>query len=67
MKLKVIKGKNGCQEIDVDMEDVYGTTADKQLRLLFVKGDKYRLTLNSYKVLVKELQRQTWLNKCFIY
>lgn len=67
MKVKVIKGGNGCQEIDIDMEDVNGMTSDRELRLLFVKNRKYRLTLESHKELAKTLRSQMWLNKCLIY
>lgn len=67
MKLEIIKGKNGCTEIEVNTEDINGISGDKQLRLLFVKNKKYRLTLKSYKQLEKMLRNQMWLDKVFIY
>ena len=52
MKISVIKGKNGCSEMDLDViNDEYTITEDKGLRLLCVNKKKYRLTLKSFKEL----------------
>lgn len=67
MKLEIIKGRNGLQEIEVNVDDINGVTSNKQLRLLFLRGNKYRLTLNSHKMLTKELQKQKWSNKVSVY
>ena len=67
MKLNIIKGRNGCQEIEVNIEDINGITSDRELRMLFIKNKRYRLTLRSYNELADVLRSPKWLNKCFIY
>ena len=58
MKLNVIEGKNGCREIEVDIDNIDGITKNKEFRTLYINKKKYRLTLNSYKELVKTLKNQ---------
>lgn len=67
MKLEIIKGRNGCQEIDIDIENINGVTSDRELRILFIKNKRYRLTLKSYNKLASALKSQKWINKCLIY
>lgn len=58
MKLNIIEGRNGCQEIEINLDDIDGITKNKEFRTLYINKKKYRLTLNSYKGLVEELKRQ---------
>lgn len=58
MKLNIIKGENGCREIDVDIDSIDGITKNKELRTLYINKKKYRLTLASYKELISTLKRQ---------
>ena len=58
MKLNIIKGENGCREIDVDIDSIDGITKNKELRTLYINKKKYRLTLASYKELINTLKRQ---------
>lgn len=52
MKINIIKGKNGCSEINLDIiNDEYAITENKGLRLLCINKKKYRLTLKSFKEL----------------
>ena len=67
MKLEIIKGRNGCQEIDIDIENINGVTSDRELRILFFKNKRYRLTLKSYNKLVNILRSPKWINKCLMY
>ena len=66
MKIQIIKGRNGCQEIEVNIEEINGVTSDRDLRSIFLKGNRYKLTLNSHKKIIKELEKQKWLNKSLV-
>ena len=66
MKIQIIKGTNGCQEIEVNIDEINGVTSDRDIRMIFLKGNKYRLTVNSHKMLIKELKQQQWLNKSLV-
>lgn len=63
MKLNVIEGRNGCQEIEIDIDNIDGITKNKELRTLYINKKKYRLTLNTYKELVDTLKRQMKYHK----
>ena len=63
MKLNIIKGENGCREIDVDIDSIDGITKNKELRTLYINKKKYRLTLSSYKELISTLKRQMKYHK----
>lgn len=63
MKLNIIKGENGCREIDVDIDSIDGITKNKELRTLYINKKKYRLTLASYKELISTLKRQMKYHK----
>ena len=63
MKLNIIKGENGCREIDIDIDSIDGITKNKELRTLYINKKKYRLTLASYKELISTLKRQMKYHK----
>jgi hypothetical protein len=63
MKLNIIKGENGCREIDVDIDSIDGIAKNKELRTLYINKKKYRLTLASYKELISTLKRQMKYHK----
>lgn len=54
MKISVIEGKRGYEEIELDpINDEYAITEDRELRLIFLNKKEHRLTLSSYKNLCK--------------
>lgn len=66
MKLNIIEGKKGCQEIEVELDynNIDGITGSKDFRTIYLSNKKkYRLTLNSYKELVKELKSKSLYKK----
>ena len=63
MKLNIIKGENGCREIDVDIDSIDGIAKNKELRTLYINKKKYRLTLASYEELISTLKRQMKYHK----
>ena len=63
MKLNIIKGENGCREIDIDIDSIDGITKNKELRTLYINKKKYRLTMASYKELINTLKRQMKYHK----
>lgn len=63
MKLNIIEGRNGCKEIEIDIDNIDGITKNKEFRTLYINKKKYRLTLNSYKELVDTLKRKMKYHK----
>lgn len=66
MKVNVIKGENGCSELEIDLEDINGVTANKDIRNLYINKEKYRLTLKSHKMLLNKLRSNFNYSKCII-
>lgn len=55
MKIFIIRGRKGCEEMDLDVvNDEYAISEDKELRLLCLNKKKHRLTLKSFKELRKK-------------
>lgn len=64
MKLNIIKGKNGCKEIEIEIDynNIDGLTSNKEARTIYISNkERYRLTLSSYKELIKELKENHFI------
>ena len=66
MKVNIIKGKNGCRELDINLEDINGVTSNKEIRNLYIKNRKYRLTSDSHKMLLNKLRSSADYTKCIV-